>query len=173
MRRAPVQCDEDVAARHPRHDGIGDIERINVRIIVSTEASSDKTNDGKLVIASRINDGRNIEIVINGSYQWSKLQEMKDTLVQKLYKFLFRELTNIIDLCEDGESVGVEEFADEALARAESYKQAERGGNPTQDMILDHVRAGKSFKQLDRMSVHDRVQALKAVYSALVDAGYV
>jgi len=146
---------------------------IDVPIVMSSEATSESTNDGDLIVSSSIRD-RTIEIVINGSYHWSKLQDKKSILAQELYKFLLCDLTTLDEQRQNDKNGSfVEDLTDEALARAGSFERANRHKNPTRDMVLDNVRAGRSFERLDGMGVRDRVKALKAMYSALIDGGHV
>lgn len=151
---------------------------IDVPIVVRSEVTSDKLNDGKLIVASMVHEDTGeptIEIVVNGSYQWAKLSELRDRFAQDLFKSLLRELAIAVELHDVAEqpSTFVQDVADEAVARAESFKQDQRGSNPTRDMVLDHVRNGEFFKSMASMKLHDRAETLKTVYSSLIDAGLV
>jgi len=146
-------------------------EWIEVPVIVSSEAT-----EGGLIIASMVNENPiNIEVVVNGSKAWSQLRDDRDAFVKQLFACLMRELTTVVeDQRVDDVDDFVQDFTDEALARAEVFKKSQRHGAPTRDMMLDYVRAGESFvRRLPLMKPRDRAKALKAVYSALMDAGLI
>ncbi len=148
-----------------------------VPIVVRSEVASDKPNNGKLIVTTLVHEDTGeptIEVAINGSYQWSKLGELRDSLAQDLIKVLLRELPIALSLrVSDESSTFVQDVADEAVARAEAFRQEQRDGNPTRDMVLDHVRAGEFFKSMAGMKLRDRATTLKLVYSSLADTGLV
>ncbi len=146
-------------------------EWIDVPIIVSSEAT-----EGGLIVASMVNENPFcIEIVVNGSEAWSRLRDERETFVKQLYACLMRELITVVeDQRVDDVEDFVQDFTDEALARAETFNKSQRHGAPTRDMVLDYVRKGESFvRRLPVMKPRDRAKAMKAVYSALIDAGLV
>ncbi len=148
-------------------------------------------------------DGRFIvEIVIEGAYTWQKLKELRYYLVKDLYTALLHELTHAADHAYDNETAALgrppymakdgtlddaeywndpreiraflQEVVDEALARAETFVRTHRGDNFTRDQVLEYVYGGKMWKQTaEFMNERNRAKILKAVYTALVDAGWI
>lgn len=143
-------------------------EWVDVQVLISSE----EKEGGREVLASMA-DGSTVEIVINGARDWKELQAERDSFVRSLYACLERELAEIAASHQDDRSADVQVYADEALARADSFKSSQRGGAPTRDMTLDHVHGGPMFKSLLRLGVRGRAKALKAVYSTLIDAGLI
>jgi len=148
-------------------------------------------------------DGRFIvEIVIEGAYTWQKLKELRYHFVNDLYTALLHELTHAADhaydnktsqlgrppyMSKDGEIDDVEywndprelraflqEVVEESLARAETFTRSHRGENITREQVLEYVYNGKMWKQTAKfMNERNRAKILKAVYTALVDAGWI
>jgi hypothetical protein len=148
-------------------------------------------------------DGRFIvEIVIEGAYTWQKLKELRYHFVRDLYTALLHELTHAADhaydnataqagrppyMAKDGTIDDAEywndpreiraflqEVVEEVLARAETFMRSHRGENVTRDQVLEYVYAGKAWKQTaEYMNERNRAKILKAVYTALVDAGWI
>lgn len=177
-------------------------EWIEIPVLISSEWDGGQINDGTLIVGAMLGKyeagNMAIELVVNGAYTWSKLKELRSYLVKSVYENLIHELTHLADYAyrdgkehlskkpSDAEYYGdkfemtafIQELTDEALARAESYTKANRpaGGKKhelTRDMMLDHVYAGKIWRdRVPNMQPRDRAKVLKVVYSALVDAGY-
>jgi len=148
-------------------------EWIEVPIVVRSQGSLE-LNVGKLIVTSMVHEDSGtpvIEIVVNGGYQWGKLQELRDKFVNELYMCLMRELETVPKLkLETEEDNIVDQVADEAIARGRSFSKNERA--PTRDMILDNVSEGPFFREcMLTLGVRERAAVLKAVYSALVDVG--
>ncbi len=149
-------------------EAAGSGEWVDVGIVVSSEVK----DGGKTVLASMVRAPRSVEIVVNGAYKWAELLAEREAFVRALYACLERELTSIAEDHRPADEQH-QDAADEALARAESFKQSQRNGSPTREMMLDYVRSGEAFKRLADLGVRERAKALKAVFSTLVDAGLV
>jgi hypothetical protein len=147
---------------------------VEVQVLVSSARASDLDNDGPLIVASMAHGPESVEVVLNGSYSWKELQARRDAFVQALYRCLLRDLTGAVEYDKpdphERKLNPLQDLADEALARAE---EAKKGRNPTRDMVLDAVRGGKFYRAAAGMPPRERAQALKIVYSSLVDAGLV
>lgn len=177
-------------------------EWIPVQIIVSSIVASDTVNDGELIVDARMNRSiigdYVIELVLNGAYRWRKLKELRDYLVKAVYENLIHELTHVADYqYRDGKNHSyhkqdgsidddryysdkfevtafVQEVTDEAVRRAEQFTRARRGQNYTREQLLDYIEKGPSYKdRVPQLKPSDRARVLKAVYTALVDAGLV
>jgi hypothetical protein len=143
-----------------------------------------------------------VEIVIEGAYTWQKLKELRQHFVKELYTTLLHELTHAADhaydnktsqlgrppyMAKDGVIDDVEywndprelraflqEVVEESLARAETFVRAHRKENITREQVLEYVYEGKMWKQTAKfMNERNRAKILKAVYAALVDAGWI
>lgn len=177
-------------------------EWIEATVVVSSIVASDTINDGELIVDAMLHRGitgdMTIELVLNGAYRWRKLQELRDYLVKAVYEALIHELTHLADYRyrdgkehpyhkQDGSldddryysdkfevTAFVQEVTDEAVARAEQFVRSHRDVNYTRDQLLDYVSAGKNWKdRVPKLKPTDRARVLKAVYSAMVDAGLV
>lgn len=175
-------------------------EWIPADIVVSSLVDSDTINDGELIVGAMlhrtITGDAVIELILNGAYRWRKLQELRYYLVKAVYDALLHELTHLADYRyrdnknhsyhnEDGTidddryysdrfevTAFVQEVTDEAIQRAEQYVRSHRDTNYTRDQLLDYVSSGKIWKdRVPKLRPSDRARVLKAVYSALVDAG--
>ncbi len=143
-----------------------------------------------------------IEIIIEGAYTWQKLKELRQYLVKDLYTALLHELTHAADhaydnktsrlgrppyMSKDGAIDDVEywndprelraflqEVVEESLARAETFARSHRNENVTREQVLEYVYNGEMWKQTAKfMNERNRAKILKAVYTALVDAGWI
>lgn len=144
--------------------------------IIVRALGSTGLNVGRLIVTSMVHEDEgatSIEIVVNGGYQWSKLQELREKFVKDLYACLMRELETVPKLTPVSEEDNlVSHVADEAVARARSFTRKERAS--TRDMVLDDVYEGPFFMEcMLALSLRERAAVLRAVYSALVDAGLV
>ena len=177
-------------------------EWIPCTVVVSSIVASETINDGDLIADAMLHrdivGDMTIELVLNGAYRWRKLLELRDNLVRAVYEALIHELTHLADhKYRDGKehayhkqdgsldddryysdkfevTAFVQEITDEAVARAEQYVRSNRGKNYTRDQLLDHVSAGKNWKdRVPKLKASDRARVMKAVYSALVDAGLI
>lgn len=174
---------------------------IPVPINVSSIVGSDTINTGDLLVAAAAdfdNGKPSVEIVLNGAYRWRKLAELRDHLVKAVYDSLVRELSRVADqeyrdgtedpyhdqdpyldddrYYSDKFDVGafVKEVTDEAVQRAEDFVRGHRNKNYTRDQLLAHVAKGPTWEaSLPKLRPTVRAGVLKAVYSALVDAGLV
>ena len=150
-------------------EAAGSDEWVDVDVLVSSEVK----DGGKTVLASMVRAPRSVEIVVNGAYKWAELLSERESFVRALYACLERELASIAEDHRKADGEQHQDVADEALARAESFKQSQRNGSPTREMMLDYVRAGEAFKRLADVGVRERAAALKTVFSTLVDVGLV
>lgn len=147
----------------------GSDERVDVAVVVSSELKE----GGKPIVASMVRAPATVEVVVNSAHGWDQLLAERESFVRSLYACLERELTSIAEDHREDEGASYQDFADEALARAEDFKRKHRNGSPTRDMMLDHVHSGEAFKNLLGLGTRERAKALKSVYSTLVDAGLV
>lgn len=178
-------------------------EWIPVDILVSSLVGSEYVNQGDLVLDAMVHlDGNPpyIEIVINGAYRWRMLQQVRYQLVKDVYDSLIHELTHVADMryrdgrpeqhayrTQDGDfdmgkyhgdrfevTAFVQEVTDEAIQRAEQFVRSHRGENYTRQQLLDYIANGRMYKvRVSNVKPSDKARLLKAVYSALVDAGLV
>lgn len=176
-------------------------EWIPVDILVSSLVASETINDGELIADAMLhpNNGKPyIELVLNGAYRWRKLKELRHYLIKAVYDSLIHELTHVADFrYRDGKdhsykgidgsidddryysdrfevTAFVQEVTDEAVRRAEQFVRSHRDVNYTRDQLLDYVSKGPSYKdRVSKLKPSGRARVLKAVYSALVDAGLV
>lgn len=143
-----------------------------------------------------------IEIVIEGAYTWQKLKELRYHFVKELYAAMLHELTHAADhaydnataqlgrppyMAKDGSiddaeywndprelRAFIQEVVEEALARAETFMRSRYGENVTREQVLEYVYGGKTWKQVsEHTNERNRAKILKAVYTALVDAGWI
>lgn len=176
-------------------------EWIPVKILISSIVASDTINDGDLVAdatTTNVAGEYTVEIVLNGAYRWRKLKELRDYLVKAVYDNLIHELTHVADFkYRDGEehsyhnddgsidddryysdkfevTAFVQEVTDEAIKRAEQFTRSHRDVNYTRDQLLDYVSNGPTWRdRVPNLRPSDRSRVLKAVYSAMVDAGLI
>ncbi len=175
-------------------------EWIPCTVVVSSVVASETVNDGDLIVDAMLHrdtvGDMTIELVLNGAYRWRKLHELRDYLVRAVYEALIHELTHLADYryrdgkehsyrAQDGSldddryysdrfevTAFVQEITDEAVKRAEEFSRARRGENYTRQQMLDYVADGRNWKdRVPKLKASDRARVLKAVYSALVDAG--